>query len=162
MARALGERLGSRLGTVRASPILRCRQTAQALMEGAGQAGDVPVDRRLGDPGVFIADPEVAGGTWERLGYGAVMEALSRGEQLPGFQHPGRASEELFNWMAELARAAPGVNVLITHDSVVWPVACWLSGWSAAQRWPGWLEGIALWREAGHTLTARGEELIRR
>ena len=76
LARALGARLGARLRTLRASPLVRCVQTAEALAEGAGLDLEVAPDHHLGDPGVYVLDGERAWVNWQRLGHEEVMTRL--------------------------------------------------------------------------------------
>lgn len=143
-SRALGARIGARLVGLYTSPVRRCVETATAVRAGAGLSLALVEDRRLGAPGAFVRDAALAGRTWRSLGHGAVMDALARGERLQGFEDPRVASASLLAWMEELARASPGITLLISHDAVVWPVAVFHHGWSAdRRRWPSWLEGVA-------------------
>ena len=59
-ATALGSHLGLRLGTVRTSPVLRCCQTAQAILSGASRDEAAATDPLLGAPGPFVIDSAVA------------------------------------------------------------------------------------------------------
>src|SRR6266567_4881735 len=60
MAEKLGALIGNRIHQVYTSPLLRCRQTAQALVRGAGSRGLPIEDRRLGNPGPFVLDDRAA------------------------------------------------------------------------------------------------------
>ena len=57
------QQLGAALSERRSisSPVPRCVQTAEAILLSAGSSTGVSTDRRLGDPGAFILEPESPG-----------------------------------------------------------------------------------------------------
>ena len=63
---SLSQQLGAALSERRnissiSSPVPRCVQTAEAILLSAGSLTGVSTDRRLGSPGAFILEPEIAG-----------------------------------------------------------------------------------------------------
>lgn len=156
LARRLGGMLGDRLGTVHASPLPRCAQTADALRSGAGV--DVPVvpDRLLGDPGVYVVDDRVAGSNWKTLGHEDVMRSLMTGDEaLPGMADPDPAARHLVRHMLAIAGDRSGVHLFVTHDSVVTATVARLLGKALVKDdWPWYLEGAFFWRQGGDVVTA--------
>lgn len=109
----LGVRLKGRLKTLRTSPLLRCVQTAEGVRKGAGVDLEIGNDRLLGDPGIFVEDPEVAWKNWQKMGNEGVMLHMAISDQaLPGMAHPDRAARELIRHMLAVAGQQPGVHVL--------------------------------------------------
>ncbi len=88
-AAALGELISGRLVTLHSSPVPRCVQTAEALLEGAGLDLPIEHDALLGDPGAYVIDGDAAWANWQRLGHEGVIEYLMTGEEaLPGMASP--------------------------------------------------------------------------
>lgn len=149
LAAQLGETVGRRLASLRTSPVKRCVQTAEALARGAGVHLDVAADRLLGEPGAYVANPELAWEqVWRRMAYEEIINAVVDGRpDLPGFARPRRAAGRLLEHMLEHA-TTPGVHVFVTHDSVVLPTAAHLLGRSLRKPdWPWYLDTVVIWRE---------------
>jgi broad specificity phosphatase PhoE len=158
LARRLGDHLGARLRTLRASPLTRCVQTAEALREGASARCEIALDRMLGDPGVYVTDDRLAHRTWIELGHEAVMEFLAgTGEApLPGLAEPSAAARRLIEHMLAPERG-PGLHAFVTHDSLVVATVARVVG-KRLERcdWPRFLEGAFFWRgESGITIAYR-------
>jgi broad specificity phosphatase PhoE len=147
LARSLGERLGRRLRSLRASPLLRCVQTAEALRAGA--AADVAIrrDRLLGNHGVYVLDTALAGPVWQELGQEGVMAHLvARDDALPGMAAPDAAARYLVHHMLAAAQEA-GLHVFVTHDSLVTATAARLLGKPLGREaWPWYLEAAFFWQ----------------
>lgn len=148
LARALGALLGGRLMTLHTSPVLRCVQTAKALLEGANRQIDVVESRLLGDPGVFVLDGDLAWTNWESMGHeGVIRHIVSEAYALPGMAQPDDAAWRLVNFMLGAAPVS-GLHVFVTHDILVTATL------SRLQRriykpsdWPHFLEGAFLWQK---------------
>ena len=151
LARALGARLGARLRTLRASPLVRCVQTAEALAEGAGLDLEVAPDHHLGDPGGYLLDGERAWVNWQRLGHEEVMTRLVGSERpLAGMAAPEPAARLLVQRMLAAAEGRPGLHAFVTHDSLVTATAARLLGEPlGTDAWPWYLEAAFFWREGG-------------
>lgn len=148
LGRELGRLLGHRLRSLRSSPLVRCTQTAEVLRSGAG--ADIPIlmDRRLGDPGVYVIDEQLAWTQWQTLGHEGVMRHLvSSNHALPGMARPDKAARLLVDHMLTSTEGTPGVHVFVTHDSLVTATAAQLLGRALGpESWPSYLEGAFFWR----------------
>lgn len=149
LATDLGRRLGARLRTLRASPLLRCVQTAEALRAGAARELHITEDRLLGDPGAFVHDDRLAWPNWQARGHEGVMAHLVREDDaLPGMAAPDAAARFLVQHMLAVADGAPGVHVFVTHDSLVTATAARLLREPLGRDvWPWYLEGALFWRD---------------
>ncbi len=149
LATDLGRRLGDRLRTLHASPLLRCVQTAEAMRAGAGVNLTVTTDRLLGDPGVFVHDGHLAWRNWQSMGHEGVMSHLvSDDAALPGMASPAPAARFLVHHMLAHAGDRVGVHVFVTHDSLVTAAAARLFDEPLGRdAWPMYLEGALFWRE---------------
>ena len=150
-AEQLGFLMADELRSLRCSPVLRCRQTADAIFSGARPREVLSRidDRYLGDPGVFIIDEEGAGRNWQRLGVAGVNRHFMQGEgNLPGMAPPEMAAPKLIRHMFECAGSEVGLHVFVTHDYLVGATARYCLGEKLSdETWPGFLECVVLWQE---------------
>lgn len=147
-AGALGRALGSRLRRLHTSPVRRCQETAEALRAGAGATTPIVADRLLGDPGVFVLDPERAWENWRTLGNQGVIEHLAWGTAaLSGLADPSCAALELASHLLDSVRDGEvGLHVFVTHDALLLPTLTRLvAAVTDRSWWPGCLESAAFW-----------------
>lgn len=147
-ARALGQQFGSRLGSIRSSPVPRCIETAQHLLSGSGIECDVGEDRQLGDPSVFVTDGRLAMESLNGLGFHQAARRLGEGEALPGFADPDHAAGQFVSLAESLLTVQAVVHVLVTHDLMLSTFVARITGQPLPElEWPGYLHGVMLWRE---------------
>lgn len=150
-AEALGRALGPDLRGLHTSPVRRCRETAEAIRTGAGAPIPIALDRTLGDPGIFVRDPERAWDHWRTLGHERVLEHLAWDPSaLPGLAEPVAAARALASHLlAILEASAPGLHLFVTHDAILLPTLARLSPAVCDRTWrPDFLEAAAFWRTA--------------
>lgn len=148
-ARELGRTLGRRqVGRIVTSPIIRCQQTAKELAAGAGWDGAIALDWRLGQPGPFVVEPELAGPLFLNLGIPRVVRMqLDRNDPLPGMRPTHDGVSLLLDFLIEGADLGHTLSVFVTHDAILAVVVGYLLGvHTDAASWPGFLEGVYLWR----------------
>lgn len=142
MAEELGSMLSTRYqpGRLLSSPVNRCIATCQAIARGAGWPGEVQVDDRISHP--FI---------------GPVWYTRDQGKRKGSLPFQIRV---ILSFMLAFPDNQPGLDLLVTHDTVVGAVAAFLLNASVSDRdWPGYLEGVFAWRdETGIALRWRGVE----
>ena len=151
---AASERLGSllsALGSVRvaSSPVPRCVETSRAILRGAGCEGRATLDRRLGDPGPFVVDPEVAGRLFLQT---SVLELtrrqLSSEDPPAGMRKTSEGVALLLDAATGAMRTGSDLNLLVTHDSILAVLVAHLYGVQVDEiTWPGYLDGLVLWRD---------------
>lgn len=154
-AESMGQLLKDRLGAVRTSPVPRCVDTALAVITGARHAGTPTHDRVLGDPGAFVVDGERAMSELVNRGFHPAARRMGNGEQLPGFEDPDRATQQLLALAHSLLVDEPSrVHVLVTHDLVLSTMAARIRGVALEEReWPGYLHGLAVWRDSSQLVS---------
>lgn len=160
----LGGHLRGRLRTLRASPLVRCVQTAESLAEGAGAELTVVPDRCLGDPGAFVIDDQRAWANWEALGHEGVMRHLvTEMAALPGMARPDNAARSLVRHMLAVAAYQPGLHIFVTHDSLVTATAARLLGQPlSVDDWPWYLEGAFFWEDGDDLVVTYRDREFRR
>ena len=152
---AAAERLGAvlvggRQVSVTSSPMPRCVQTAEALLRGSGRGGDVVLDRRLGDPGSFVIDPATSGPLFLKLpGIEVVRRQLSDTQSPPGMRPTAEGVRILLGLVSASLGRQGRLDVYVTHDAILAVLAASLYRMPIDQvGWPGYLDGLLLWRSA--------------
>lgn len=142
LAEELGATLGQSFaqGRLMSAPVARCQETALAIARGAGWMGAVSLEEYLSHP--FIAP------VWDRL---------SRGED---YRNPPKQVRLTLDLLLDNAEAPPGLDVAVTHDTIVIAVVgALLKAPFMEEFWPDYLEGVFLWRDGDQVqLLWRGEE----
>lgn len=151
---AASERMGSllsALGSVRvaSSPVPRCVETSRAILRGAGCEDGVTLDRRLGDHGPFVVDPEVAGRLFLQT---SVLELtrrqLSGGDPPAGMRRNSEGVAILLDAATGAMRTGSELNLFVTHDAILAVLVAHLYGVQVDEiTWPGYLDGLVLWRD---------------
>ncbi len=149
LAVQLGEMLRGRLGRLHTSPVLRCKQTAMSIQQGAATNLEIVADQFLGDPGVYVVDGERAWTNWQQRGHAGVMlHLVTSAEALPGMARPDEAAGQLVRHMLHTADNEPGLHVFVSHDSLVVATAAQLLAIPLGPaQWPAYLEGAFFWQD---------------
>lgn len=177
---AAAEGLGAALAGMRprvgavASPVPRCVSTARAILRGAGLPESVALDRRLGDPGPFVVDEKASGELFLRVDVSEIAE-----RQLAGAAPPAgmRATSEGVGLLLGLAagglRSRGRLDVYVTHDGILAVLVAYLYRLPVDEiGWPGYLDGLLMWRcrdrlhfawggleQGSHPLSSQGDRL---
>lgn len=137
------ENFDSEVISIRTSPIARCVQTAQIMANQWGYPLDeIQTCNKLGDPGFFISDSELAWQNWLEKGAEAVNQYLLSGnEKWPGFLDFDMAIKEMRSWIRNtLISSRPGSHIWVTHDTILATLASRLSpNPLSLEQWPGFL-----------------------
>ena len=165
---AAARRLGASLSAMRtvmvvSSPVARCVQTAKEMLRGGGVSTKVPVDRRLGAPGPFVVEPEVSGSLFREL---PVQEIARRQLQhaglLPGMRPTAEGVEILTGLTAGSLGENGRLDVYVTHDVILSVLVADVFRLPLEETgWPGYLEGLLVWRSASNLhFSWRGIKLV--
>jgi broad specificity phosphatase PhoE len=150
-ARRLGKALSSRFSsTIIASPLPRCVQTAQAIIEGTGWNGAAVADDNLGEPGPFVAAPELAGPILLQIGPRAMAERqLTEKQPPPGMRSTEQGVELLLNLIRPHLTDRGLVSLFITHDLVLAVLVGKLYGLNVGEfDWPDYLDALIIWKQS--------------
>ena len=151
-ARRLGKALSARSSsTIITSPLPRCVQTAQAIIEGAGWNGVGDADHRLGAPGPFVAAPEVSGPILLQIGAKAMAQRqLTETEPPPGIRATDQGVELLLNLIRPHLAERGLASLFITHDLVLAVLIGKLYCLNVGEfDWPDYLDAMIVWKKSG-------------
>ena len=150
------ERLGAALSRLRpqikvaASPVPRCASTARAILRGAGLPEEITVDSRLGDPGPFVVDEETSGALFLQIGtLDIVRHQLTHDEPPAGMRNTSDGVDLLLGLTVNDLGTHGRMNIYVTHDGILAALVAYLYRLSVDEiSWPGYLDGLMLWRHA--------------
>ena len=150
---AASERLGAALSergaiSVVSSPVPRCVQTAEAILRGAGSSTTATTDRRLGDPGPFVVEPNVSGPLFLELPISEIARRqLQDADPQPGMRPTAEGVEILLNLTTGNLGEGGRLDIFVTHDVILAVLVASIIGPPLEKvGWPGYLEGLFLWR----------------
>ena len=150
---AASERLGAALSergaiSVVSSPVPRCVQTAEAILRGAGSSTTATTDRRLGDPGPFVVEPNVSGPLFLELPISEIARRqLQDADPQPGMRPTAEGVEILLNLTTGNLGEEGRLDIFVTHDAILAVLVASIIGPPLEEvGWPGYLEGLFLWR----------------
>ena len=121
------------------------------MLRGAGSTSEVATDHRLGDPGAFIVDPEISGPLFLELPISEIAHRqLNDATPLPGM----RPTAEGVQLLLELVTGSLGeqgrLHVYVTNDGILAVLVASIFRLSLDDiGWPGYLDGLLLWRSCG-------------
>ena len=150
-AHRLGMGLSSRTeGIVMTSPLLRCTQTADAIIAGSGWETAAKPDRLLGDPGPFVTHPDLAGQIFLDSGIEAIVSQQLAEDKPPDGMRPTSEGVQLF--LDELVVALADqdrINLFVTHDAVLAVFVGYLYGFPVGGfSWPDYLDALVMWLDS--------------
>lgn len=151
----LGKSISARITSIHSSPIPRCLQTAESILQGAEINVPISHDRMLGDPGPYVENGEVAWESWQKLGLHGITSALIKNEKLPGMHSPRDATQRLVNHLRKCSGGRSGIHLFISHDAIIATAAAHCLGISTmTDQWPEFLEPLML-EYRGNETTAK-------
>ncbi len=109
------------------SPVKRCIQTAEKIVEGLQSGLDIQRSRLLGNPGIFVADHKKAAKAFDKFTVCKVVNMIIKGEELPGFLSIEDACGPLMDEIQTKVDLNKSV-LYVSHDTIIMPFIAYLSG----------------------------------
>lgn len=130
------------------SPVKRCLQTAELFLPFS-QAASVIHSHLLGDPGIFICDPEQASQSFMQYKPFEIVRQLLNDQINPlGFCDSTKQTVYKLIDFLLAASVQKGTSLFITHDSILSVVlGIFFAEISLEELWPNYLEMLIVWRE---------------
>lgn len=141
------ERAGEKLqrirwGEIHSSPILRCQETAHSFLKGTKQNTSIHLSSYLGDPGVFVAEPEVAGPHFLNKTNDQMIYALHSGEQIPGVRS---IKEGCLLFIEYLKTIELFPCIMFSHDIIIALLKSYF--FNTSPQLPSFLDGFCISKE---------------
>jgi broad specificity phosphatase PhoE len=124
------------------SPIPRCIQTAELIVEGFGNSIEIVSTKSLGDPGLHTADEKVAGEFYLAHGFHEILRRFMRNEPVPGVPDLKHFSNIMTEFLNQNTKEN-GLTIFVTHDSLIAMYHFCLNGTVyTIDNWIDYLEGL--------------------
>ena len=145
---------GFQAGRLRSSSMPRAVATAMAISRGAGWNAHLEEDWRLGMHGPFVVDPSVVGRQVLEIGaVEMVRRQLHDPGNFPGMRPTMDGIGLIVEYLTEDLGASPALDVNVSHDAIMaTTIAAVLGIDFEDDDWPGFLEGLFIWREGDSLL----------
>lgn len=133
------------------SPVSRCLETAN-LLSPIARVPLVTLSSKLGAPGVFVEDPEVAAEVFLKYENEPIelAQALINQVKFPGFYgSTGLSIQELIDYFfAEINE--PGISICVTHDSILGVmIGYFFPEYPLQELWPDYLDTLFFQADQG-------------
>lgn len=141
-----------------ASPVPRCVETAEKILEGSEHLGEVFQDTFLGAPGAYVSDPNLTIGFYVENPVKVMSLKYIESGTLPGHYPIEIGTKRLLNFVLGTMREGE-VSVCVTHDAFLAPFIASLTGYDFTDDWTGFLDGcVIMRREGAYWIWWRGRE----
>lgn len=141
-----------------ASPMVRCVQTGDEILAGAGAVGTTEKSLMLGTPSAYVADDDDVREFYVINPVKTMSLRYVSGEILPGHYPVAKGTQRMFEFVS--GTLADGeISVCVTHDAWIVPFVSILTGYDFTHDWPDFLDGCILMRRGTeYFLWWRGKE----
>lgn len=115
-ALSFGEKLvGKKVNRIFTSPIRRCVQTAEFIVQGYESSLEIIETTALGAPGLHISDEKIAGEFFLQHGFDEMYNRFISGKEIPGVPSIDELNYRITNFIKENS-TENGITLFITHD----------------------------------------------
>lgn len=150
-AHRFGKGLSHRtVGSVKSSPLPRCMQTADAIVAGAGWTAHALPDHLLGDPGLFVEQPELASRLFLDIPIEEIVRRQLAEDQPPnGMRSTSSGVKLLLQELTTALNRPTSASLFVTHDAVLAVLVGHLHNLPVESfPWPGYLDALVVWPES--------------
>jgi broad specificity phosphatase PhoE len=127
---------------IHTSPLIRCVQTSEKLMEGTGRSIPMIRTNLLGDPGIFIDDPQKAGAHFLKRPWIEIAQEIAAKKKLPGIRSLKEGSQLFIDYTLKMPQFP---SLMVSHDIIICLLCCYFFESTDVKKFvPGFLEGFSL------------------
>ena len=118
-AHSFGVKLSDRkINRIFTSPVGRCVQTAEFIINGYGNSIEMIETTALGAPGLHISDEKIAGEYLLQHGFDEMYKRFINGEKIPGIPNINELNHRITTFIKENSTQS-GTTIFITHDMLI-------------------------------------------
>jgi hypothetical protein len=144
---------------VYASPVMRCIQTGEEMLAGAGISDETEGSLMLGAPSAYVVDDDIVREFYVVNPIKIVSLRYVSGETLPGHYPIMEGTRRMFDFVKSTLVDGK-ISVCVTHDAWIVPFVSILADYDFTNDWPDFLDGCILMRRGEeYVLWWRGEEI---
>lgn len=164
-----------RIDQLKTSPVLRCLETARALVAPYRNNDLIQLSILLGDPGVYVSDAKMAATHFQTESPVQVLLRLQREEPLIGLRSLEEGSKLLIREIVKDLSVKSFLSCYMTHDIIIGGLVHSLTNQVIDQHhWFDYLDGVIiirfnvgcdtcyqlLWRDVAYDITEKIADLL--
>lgn len=107
-----------KISKIYSSPIGRCVETAQKIVNGYGCQVEIVETKALGAPGLHITDEKIAGEFFLTHGFDEMYDRFIQGKEIPGVPNIVELRQKMDEFI-DAHSVAGATTLFITHDMVI-------------------------------------------
>jgi broad specificity phosphatase PhoE len=100
------------------SPIPRCVETSELIVQGYKQAVSIEQTQALGDPGLHVEDDELTGKFYLEYGFDEMYSRFMNNISIPGVPSPQQFYQLMTKYITKRT-LNNGITLFVTHDSLI-------------------------------------------
>jgi broad specificity phosphatase PhoE len=145
---------------IKSSPILRCLQTSNKILEGADLSNlKITTSTSLGDPGSYVNDSLIAGKQFLLNDTISVLKEYMDKGILDGFLSVKEGSVNLLSSILQDIAGKDSRCLYVSHDAVIVPFINYFTGEKFdREHWLGFLDGVIITELNGEISMIRNEK----
>jgi hypothetical protein len=157
----LGEKNAKQIGTslwqfenmkIITSPVYRCVQTGNAIIDGFGKQSQISQSNLLGEPGPFVVDGKLAKEYFVDLGCYRTVKMQIENQIMKGIRPTKEGSELLTKFVIDEMKnnTLSNLSVFVSHDAILAPFIFYHTGeMFDKEHWISFLDGVAFVEKNG-------------
>jgi broad specificity phosphatase PhoE len=106
------------INAIYSSPIPRCVQTSELILEGYGKSITIEQTKTLGDPGLHVTDEVLAGQSYLKYGFEEIYHKFMANNPIDGSPMPETFFKQMSDFITERTKEN-GITLFVTHDSLI-------------------------------------------
>jgi len=130
-------------GEIHSSPLIRCEETALSFLKGAKQELPIHYSNYLGNPGVFVADPEATGNYFLENSIIDIINQTYSSVFIPGMRSLKEGADMFINYLKTIQKFP---CLMITHDIIIALLKSYF--FNSPPEIPEFLDGFSIEMEA--------------
>jgi len=134
------------------SPVNRCVQTGNAIIDGFGKQSQISQSKLLGEPGPFVVNGELAKKYFVDLGCFCTVKMQIKNQIMEGIRPTKEGSELLTKFVIDEMKNYTLGNLLVfvSHDAILAPFIFHYTGETFDEKnWISFLDGVAFIEKNG-------------
>ncbi len=124
------------------SPIYRCIETAERMIESLNTSIEITKTKILGHPGPYVIKSQECGKIFRKYGTKNVVKRFIKGENFNCMVSVKEGSKKMMNYILDRMKNSDKViQVYITHDAILLPFFVYYTGYEIGNDWIDYLDG---------------------
>ncbi len=138
---------GFSIAVMLSSPLQRCVQTAERILEGSCSDLDVEMSNLLGDPGPFVMG-DIDLQLFSTMSARDLVKLQIAGQRIKGIRDISEGTRMVLRTIVGTKCSGTSIGIFVSHDAIIAPVLYHLTGILFGEdRWIDFMDGFCILRD---------------